>query len=92
MWELLEKTFEYQLEILSLNGGYTGSSESAPVEKPYCWKSHVAAHIVFLSFKVNLVLINSADPGEMPQFAAFHVGFRCLPKYPNITARYKKVK
>ena len=24
---------------------------------------------------------NSADPDEMPPYAAFHVGLHCLPKY-----------
>ena len=30
---------------------------------------------------VNFVIANSADPGEMPHYAAFHLGLRCLPKY-----------
>ena len=34
---------EHHLEFLSLKGGYTGSSESALVRIPHCWKSHVAA-------------------------------------------------
>ena len=36
---------EHDLEFLSLKGGCTGSYESSLVEKPHCWKSHVAAHI-----------------------------------------------
>ena len=32
------------------------------------------SEIVFIS-------ANSADPDEMPHFAAFHLGLRCLPKY-----------
>ena len=35
---------EHHLEFLSINGGCTGSSESAPVKMLHCWKSHVAAH------------------------------------------------
>ena len=34
---------EHHLELLSLKGGYTGSSESTHVKMPHCWKSHVAA-------------------------------------------------
>ena len=34
---------EYHLEVLSLKGGCTGSSESILVKMLYCWKSHVAA-------------------------------------------------
>ena len=36
---------EHLLEFLSLKGGCTGSSESALVKMPHCWKSHVTAHI-----------------------------------------------
>ena len=32
------------LELLSLKGGCSGSSESTLVKMPHCWKSHVAAH------------------------------------------------
>ena len=35
---------EHHLEFLSLKGGFTGSSESALVTMPHCWKSHVMAH------------------------------------------------
>ena len=35
------------LEVLSLKGGCTGSSESTLVKMPHCLKSHVAAHIAF---------------------------------------------
>ena len=37
---------QQHLKILSLTGGYTGSSESIHVKIPHCWKSHVAAHLV----------------------------------------------
>ena len=54
---------EHHLGFLSLKGGCTGSSESTFVKIPHCWKSHVAAHIVFLKEffeKVNFE-IKSAD-------------------------------
>ena len=40
---------EHNLEFLSLKGGFTGSSESALVEMPHCWKSRVTAHIITFS-------------------------------------------
>ena len=36
---------EQHLEFLSIIGGCTGSSESALVKLPHCWKSHVTAHM-----------------------------------------------
>ena len=36
---------EHYLELLSLKGGYTGSSESILVKIPHCSKSHVTAHL-----------------------------------------------
>ena len=36
---------EHHLEILSLTGGYTCSSESTLVKMPHCWKSHVMAQL-----------------------------------------------
>ena len=48
---------EHHLEFLSLNGGYTGSSESTHVKMPHCRKSHATAHIIidqlFLSFQAD---------------------------------------
>ena len=35
---------EHHLELLSLTGGCTGSSESTLVKMPHCWKSRVVAH------------------------------------------------
>ena len=35
---------EHLLEVLSLKGGCTGSSESTLVKMSNCWKSHVTAH------------------------------------------------
>ena len=37
---------EHHLELLSLTGGCTGTSESTLVKMPHCWKSQVTAHIM----------------------------------------------
>ena len=37
--------------------------------------------IVFLSLKTHFALANREDPDEMLQYAAFHLGLHCLPKY-----------
>ena len=37
---------EHHLELLSLKGGCTGSSESTLVKIPHCWKSHITAQMV----------------------------------------------
>ena len=39
----------------------------------------ISKNIVFLSLKIDFVLANSADPDEMPPYAAFHLGLHCLP-------------
>ena len=39
---------EHHLEFLSLKGGCRGSSESTLVKMPHCWKSRVAAQLVYL--------------------------------------------
>ena len=36
---------EKHIELLSLKGGFTGSSESTLAKMPHCWKSHVAARL-----------------------------------------------
>ena len=36
---------EHHLEFLSLKGGCTCPSESTLLKMPYCWKTHVAAHV-----------------------------------------------
>ena len=36
---------EHHLELLSLKGGCTGSSESTHVKMLHCWKSHAVAHL-----------------------------------------------
>ena len=33
-------------------------------------------------FKNDFILANSADPDEMPHYAALHMGLLHLPKYP----------
>ena len=37
---------EYHVKFQNLKGGCTGSSESAVVKMPHCWKSHALAHLV----------------------------------------------
>ena len=38
-------------------------------------------YTVFPSLKIVLVIVaNSVDPDEMPQYAAFYLGLHCLPK------------
>ena len=39
---------EHNLELLSLKGDYTGSSESTLVKMPHCWKPHVRALLKLL--------------------------------------------
>ena len=41
----------------------------------------IPKNIVFFSLKIDFILANSADPDEMPHYAAFHLGLLCLPKY-----------
>ena len=48
---------EHHLEFLSFKGGCTGSSESALVKIPHCWKSHVLAHIShFIPHNYDLII------------------------------------
>ena len=35
-------------------------------------------NIIFLSLKIDFVSANSADPNEMPPYAAFHLGLHSL--------------
>ena len=44
---IVKLLIENHLEFLSLKGGCRGSSESTLVKMSNCWKSHVAAHIIF---------------------------------------------
>ena len=54
---------EHHLEFLSLNGGCTGSVESALVKMSYCWKSHTAAHYVLFCF----LCVAGIFPSEYPE-------------------------
>ena len=56
--------------------------------KHYCYIKYYKVHLakflnydVFMSLKFVFMLANSADPDEMPPYAAFHLGRHCLPKY-----------
>ena len=49
---------EHHLEVLSLKGGCSGSSESTLVKMPHCWKSHVAAQMYLLFRKKHFILTN----------------------------------
>ena len=52
---------EHPLKLLSLKGGYTGSSESTHVKMPHCWESHVTAHYG-LCHKILVLVINCQNP------------------------------
>ena len=68
---------EHNLEFLSLKEGYTGSSESIHVKMPHCWKSHVAAQIVFKSKRASVV-----------QTRGMQVTFGTLGKFSHSTKLY----
>ena len=71
---------KHLLEVLSLKGGCRGSSESALVKMPHCWKSHVTAHLwsfsdvndfarwFFHSMKLDLPYIRSLEPLPMHDY------------------------
>ena len=42
----------------------------------------IKLNILFLSLNINFVLVNSADPNEMPHNAAFYLDLHCLSKSP----------
>ena len=72
---------EHHLQFLSFKEGCTVSSESTHVKMPYCWKSHVAAHlsaigkavVTFLWILVTqLVLLVEGS----------HLNFLCLQAMP----------
>ena len=48
--------------------------------------------IVFLSLMTKFVSVNSADPDEMPHYAAYHLGLHCLPKYLLGASSLQRVK
>ena len=45
---IVKQVTEHHLEFLSLKGGCTGSSESTLVKMSNCWKSHSAAHFIYI--------------------------------------------
>ena len=40
----------------------------------------ISKYYYIFSLKIGFVLANSADPDEMLNYAAFHLGLHCLPK------------
>ena len=50
---------EHHLKLLSLKGGCTGSSESALVKIPHCWKSHVTAHFAAAEQFENDIIVDA---------------------------------
>ena len=65
----VELLTEHHLELLSLNGGCKGSSESTLVKKPHCWKSHVVAHM------------HICDNTEISRAGPNVVLWQCHPEY-----------
>ena len=51
---------------------YIEGSQVIISKKKYCSNSQ----------KIDFVLVNSANPDEMPHYVAFHLGLHCLSKYP----------
>ena len=47
-------------------------------------------NIVFFCLKIFFTFRNSVDPDEMKQYAAFHLGLHCLPKFPFRGFQYTK--
>ena len=47
-------------------------------------------HDVSLFLNVVLIFANSADPDEMQQYVAFHLGLHSLPKYPFWGSQFAK--
>ena len=60
---------EHHLEFLSLKGGCTGLSESIHVKMPHCWKSHVAAQILYTNEFYHLVGYNEPGPEVIKLFS-----------------------
>ena len=65
---------EHHLKFLSLKGGCRGSSESAHVKMPHCWKSRALAQINEHTTGSQ----SSVDPEKMPHYATSHLGPYCL--------------
>ena len=59
--------------------------------KFYCILNDESQPIVSKSFSEDFfVLESSADPDEMPHYAAFHLGLHCLQKYLFRSHQYRK--
>ena len=74
---------DLHFEFLSLNGGYTGSSESTHVKMPHCWKSRVRAYDisrVYSQLKVSVVQ-------NKKSVVALYVEFETVLKSYNLKAR-----
>ena len=52
---------------------------------PFCAnrgnRSKFLNYDVFLALEIVFILANSAEPDEMPPYAAFYLGLQVLPKY-----------
>ena len=46
-----------------------------------CFKGFLNFNI-FRALKIVFILANSVDPDKILHYAAYHLGFHCLPKYP----------
>ena len=65
---------ERHLEFLSLNGGYTGSSQSTLVKMPHFWKSHVTAQL-YATFPYFLLVSVAQQARLNPTFPILMTGF-----------------
>ena len=63
---------KHYLEYLSLKGGCTGPSESTLVKIPYCWKSHVTAHMLIVMRLCKLVTIFSVSIINQGPLSLYH--------------------
>ena len=71
---------EHRLEILSLKGGCTGSSESTLVKMPHCWKSHDAAQITITMLNSDISSFeNSPDPDHLVSEKTIDQDPHCFP-------------
>ena len=67
---------EQHVEFLSLTGGCTGSSESIHVKMQHCWKSHVAALLMFYYYHIQQFFSYPVTlPGQVSQqLSNFYTG------------------
>ena len=72
------------MEILSLTGGYTGSSESTLVKIPHCWKSHVMAQNVIVDVAEPVMVDNGIRPSPMEKMRKLKPAF--IKPFGTITA------